>query len=89
MGSVLAFFKRQSWVGQAALFAIFLFLSPAFMLMIFSHIFFWGCHSMIFGSSSRSDAAFYSGLIIMAATYGIGAISSVVWAIALIRAFSN
>jgi hypothetical protein len=85
MSAFWEFFRKQAFIGQILGMALFVLYFIPFMLWFGASNFLWGIHSMVFGSSNQSPAAFAWGNVPFYGSLAIGGLAAVFQTIGLFR----
>lgn len=79
------FFRKHGFIGQFVGMALFVFYFVPVMLWFVASGFLWGIHSMVFGSSNQSPAAFAWGNVPFYGSLAIGGLAALLWTVGLLR----
>ena len=79
------FFRKHGIIGQTVGMAFFILHFVPVILWFGASVFLWGIHSMVFGSSNQSPAAFAWGNVPFYGSLAVGALAAVFWTIGLLR----
>jgi hypothetical protein len=85
MTAIWDFFRKHGLIGQIVGMTLVVLYFIPLMLWFGASNFLWGIHSMVFGSSNKSPAAFAWGNVPFYGSLAVGGLAAVFWTIGLLR----